>query len=221
MRISIPLFWILEIYLLVVLVVALYVKYYEEELPEAMIGRQAIENVIMADGVWFTTYIQIAMRKESDLALFPPPADRTTLSDWAAQIETHMGVKCAVFFYDGKILRWPILPAQFEERSSTVDSMTREPFVKGDGRFEKVIGNFKLEGISGKVAMTVNSEPRVIMVKPPDSDLRWGVVYDFHDAFRAVTDLLNASRDTLPSNFPRVIESRATVKVTSLPGVTI
>ncbi len=86
-RISIPLFWIVEVFLLISLIVGLTAEYYEEEFPEAMIGAQAIQELVMADEVLMQTAIRLSMQKEENLLRFLPPQDTTDLSQWAAQIQ--------------------------------------------------------------------------------------------------------------------------------------
>ena len=176
-RISIPLFWISEIVLLISLVLGLFAMYYEEELPEAMIGADATQQLVMADEVLMQTAIRLSMQKEENLSRFLPPRDLTDLSEWAAQIKEHMDVECAVFLFDGKVMRWPLLPAQFESRALVVDSVARLPFDEDSTTQTRRLGSFLMRTIP-----TANGEhARGVLIRPDDSDLCWGVVFRLLD----------------------------------------
>lgn len=189
-RISIPLFWIAEVYLLVVLVVGVYVKYYEEELPEAMIGLQAIEEVVMADEVLMHAMTRTSLSKESALVSFLPPANADSHSIWAAQVKEHLDVECAVFFFDGKETHWPLLPQAFEYKVPFVDSLVRTPFKTDSTMRIKKFGTFEQLTV-----WSLNDGPRIEIMDIPDSDTRWGVLFEFSDLYYySFARLLNKSR---------------------------
>lgn len=191
-RISIPLFWIVEVFLFLSLVVALYVKYYEEELPEAMIGAQAIQELVMADEVLLNTQSRVSFQKEENLMRFLPPQDKTDLSQWAAQIKEHMDIECAVFLYDGKVMRWPVVPSQFQGRVAFVDSLVRTRVVNDTTGKIKLLGNFEMLTIYGGKGEL----PRAVAVGPVDSELRWGIIFNLSDSFwLSFARKLNKSRD--------------------------
>jgi len=172
-----PLFWIAFVYLLVVLIFALFVKTLDD-LPEDLIQAQAIDGLVMADEVLYNTMSQVAWRKEEDISRIVPPIDRTDLSDWAADIQAHMDVECAVFLYDGNLLRWPLLPARFESSTGKVDSAVRLPFKTDSVSNVRTLGNVELQ-----VIWSLTDGPRALILDPPDSELRWGVVYHFEESY--------------------------------------
>lgn len=178
-RISIPLFWIAEIVLLISLVLGLFAMYFEEDLPEAIIGADATQQLVMADGVLYNTQLSVSMHKDEGLIRFLPPQNKTDLSQWAAQVKEHMDVECAVFLYDGETIRWPLLPSQFEYRVPLVDSLIRHPVVNDTTGKIKRLGNFEYLAVFGGRS----DLPRAIVVGPNDSVLRWGVIYNFRDCY--------------------------------------